>query len=320
MLLEQDFAMILLDVRMPGLDGFETAQLIKERTRTRDIPIVFLTAARDEMSQITRGYGVGAVDYVLKPFDPDLLRSKVSVFAELEASRRALKRSEALLSGAFEAAPIGKTVLDAEGRIVRSNPAFARLVGREPGELHGVAVVDLCELDDRPAMSAALEQIARAATLGARRHRAAEPRPAAAVERRRRGVGRARGLGDRVDRVRGAPPAGAVGRSDRAPPGRAGPSRPAARTGSAHAGGVRRRTSVEAPGPDDGTRGARARRDPAAAGHAAGRAVRGRGGGGADFRRARPAARRAGRRRADPHASRASRQEPRTTGGARCRW
>ena len=65
-------------------------------------------------SEIARGYGVGAVDYVLKPFDPDLLRSKVSVFAELEASRRALKRSEALLSGAFEAAPIGKTVLDAE--------------------------------------------------------------------------------------------------------------------------------------------------------------------------------------------------------------
>ena len=162
MLLEQDFAMILLDVRMPGLDGFETAQLIKERARTRDIPIVFLTAARDEVSQIARGYGVGAVDYVLKPFDPDLLRSKVSVFAELEASRRALKRSEALLSGAFEAAPIGKTVLDAEGRIVRSNPAFARLVGREPAELNGVAVVELCELEDRQALSSSLEQVTRA--------------------------------------------------------------------------------------------------------------------------------------------------------------
>jgi len=162
MLLEQDFAMILLDVRMPGLDGFETAQLIKERTRTRDIPIVFLTAARDEVSEIARGYGVGAVDYVLKPFDPDLLRSKVAVFAELEASRRALKRSEALLGGAFEAAPIGKTVLDADGRIIRSNPAFARLVGREPSELNGVAVVELCELADRPALLATLDGVARA--------------------------------------------------------------------------------------------------------------------------------------------------------------
>jgi len=161
MLLEQDFAMILLDVRMPGLDGLETAQLIKERTRTRDIPIVFLTAAQDEVSQIARGYGVGAVDYLLKPFDPDLLRSKVAVFAELESSRRALKRSEALLSGAFESAPIGKTVLDADGRIIRSNPAFARLVGRDPAELAGVAVIDLCEVEDRSLLSASLEQITR---------------------------------------------------------------------------------------------------------------------------------------------------------------
>ncbi len=167
MLLEQDVAMILLDVRMPGLDGFETAQLIKERTRTRDIPIVFLTAAQDEVSQIARGYGVGAVDYVLKPFDPDLLRSKVAVFAALEASRRALKRSEALLSGAFEAAPIGKTVLDADGRIIRSNPAFARLVSRESDELTGVAVVDLCVLEDRPLLSATLEQVARTQPAGA---------------------------------------------------------------------------------------------------------------------------------------------------------
>lgn len=161
MLLEQDFAMILLDVRMPGLDGFETAQLIKDRARTRDIPIVFLTAARDEVSEIARGYGVGAVDYVLKPFDPDLLRSKVSVFAELEASRRALKRSEALLSGAFEAAPIGKTMLDSTGRIIRSNPAFASLVDRELGKLNGVAVVELCHPDDREELSATLERAAR---------------------------------------------------------------------------------------------------------------------------------------------------------------
>ena len=161
LLLERDFAMILLDVRMPGLDGLETAQLIKERTRTRDIPIVFLTAARDEVGDIARGYGVGAVDYVLKPFDPELLRSKVAVFAELEASRRALKRSEALLSGAFEAAPIGKTVLDAEGRIVRSNPAFASLVGRDLGELVGLAAVDLCDEEDRPALTATFEEVRR---------------------------------------------------------------------------------------------------------------------------------------------------------------
>jgi PAS domain S-box-containing protein len=160
LLLEHDYGLILLDVRMPGLDGLETARLIKDRVRTRDIPIVFLTAARDEVSDIARGYGVGAVDYVLKPFEPELLRSKVAVFAELEASRRALKRSEALLRGAFEAAPIGKTVLDADRRIVSSNPAFARLVGRDPADLRGVGVTELCWAEDQPALSATFDGVA----------------------------------------------------------------------------------------------------------------------------------------------------------------
>jgi PAS domain S-box-containing protein len=160
MLLERDYAVILLDVRMPGIDGLETARLIKSRARTRDLPIVFLTAARDELGDILRGYGVGAVDYVLKPFDPELLRSKVAVFAELERSRRALKRSEALLRGAFDAAPIGKTVLDASRRIVLANRAFARLLGRSPASLTGVAVADLCHPEDASSLSAALDRVA----------------------------------------------------------------------------------------------------------------------------------------------------------------
>jgi PAS domain S-box-containing protein len=160
MLLERDFALILLDVRMPGLDGLETAQLIKGRSRSRDIPIVFLTAARDELGDIIRGYGVGAVDYVLKPFDAELLRSKVGVFAELERSRRALKRSEAFLRAAFEAAPIGKTVLDSSRRIVLANPAFARLLRREPVSLPGIDVAELCHPEDRAELSAALDHLA----------------------------------------------------------------------------------------------------------------------------------------------------------------
>jgi PAS domain S-box-containing protein len=160
LLLDHEFSLILLDVRMPGLDGLETAQLIKGRERTRDIPIVFLTAARDEVRDIIRGYGIGAVDYVLKPFDAELLRSKVAVFAELEASRRALKRSEALLRGAFEAAPIGKTVLDGTRRVVRSNPAFAHMVGREPAELHGVPIASLCRSEDVPLLSDTLDRVA----------------------------------------------------------------------------------------------------------------------------------------------------------------
>ncbi|MGA2925959.1 MAG: SpoIIE family protein phosphatase, partial [Solirubrobacteraceae bacterium] len=161
LLLEQDFALILLDVRMPGLDGVETARLIKSRVRTRDVPIVFLTAARDEVADVIRGYGVGAIDYVLKPVDPELLRSKVAVFVELEASRRALRQSESFLRGAFEAAPIGKTVLDGDRRIVRSNPAFARAIGREPAELHGIAVAELCHEQDREQLSRVLAAVAR---------------------------------------------------------------------------------------------------------------------------------------------------------------
>lgn len=89
-LLIEDFAVILLDVAMPGMDGFETATHIKQRERTRDIPILFLTAMDSDAHQAFRGYAAGAVDYVPKPFDPWVLRAKVSVFVELHERRRAL--------------------------------------------------------------------------------------------------------------------------------------------------------------------------------------------------------------------------------------
>ncbi|MFN2628054.1 MAG: ATP-binding protein [Gaiellaceae bacterium] len=91
-LLQHDFACILLDVQMPDLDGFETAELIKERDRTRRIPIVFLTAISKEEGHVFRGYSAGAVDYMFKPFDPDVLRSKVAVFVELWEKTEQLKR------------------------------------------------------------------------------------------------------------------------------------------------------------------------------------------------------------------------------------
>jgi PAS domain S-box-containing protein len=83
LLQRNDFAVILLDVQMPGMDGFEVAAVIKERERTRAIPIVFLTALSKEERHVFRGYEVGAVDYVFKPFDPDVLRAKIAVFVEL---------------------------------------------------------------------------------------------------------------------------------------------------------------------------------------------------------------------------------------------
>jgi PAS domain S-box-containing protein len=160
LLLTQDVALILLDVRMPGLDGLETAQLIKGRSRTRDVPIVFLTAARDDVHEILRGYGVGAVDYVMKPFDPELLRSKAAVFVELERGRRALERSESFLLATFEAAPIGKTVLDGTGHIVRANPAFARMLERDAATLAGIAISELCHPDDRELLARVLGHLA----------------------------------------------------------------------------------------------------------------------------------------------------------------
>jgi CheY-like chemotaxis protein len=82
-LLTDNYAAILLDAQMPGMDGFETAGHIKQRERTRNIPIIFLTAADYDPRLAFRGYQAGAVDYLTKPFDPWVLRSKVSVFADL---------------------------------------------------------------------------------------------------------------------------------------------------------------------------------------------------------------------------------------------
>src|SRR5947209_19619811 len=96
-LLEGDFALILMDVQMPGLDGLQTAKLIKERKRNQHIPIIFLTAIHKDPSYIFRGYKEGAVDYLLKPFDPEILRSKVRVFVELWTKGELLRRREALL-------------------------------------------------------------------------------------------------------------------------------------------------------------------------------------------------------------------------------
>jgi signal transduction histidine kinase len=92
--LKNDFAVILLDVRMPGIDGFETARLIRSRERSRLTPIIFLTAAADEMGSMFRGYEVGAVDYLQKPVVPEILKSKVAVFVELHRKSERLKESE----------------------------------------------------------------------------------------------------------------------------------------------------------------------------------------------------------------------------------
>jgi CheY-like chemotaxis protein len=109
-LLADEFAVILLDVVMPGMDGFETAAHIKQRTRTQDVPIIFLTAAGDDPELAFRGYAAGAVDYIGKPFNPWALRSKVAVFVDLHLLKvrqaRAVSELSARLSS-VEAAAAG---------------------------------------------------------------------------------------------------------------------------------------------------------------------------------------------------------------------
>jgi PAS domain S-box-containing protein len=159
-LLTEDFAVILLDVQMPGLNGFETAELIKSRDRTRYIPIIFLTAISKDEAYVFRGYSVGAVDYMSKPFQPDVLRSKVAVFVDLYRKQRQLKDQERLLHEAAvrqielehrarflaqeaRTAHIVSTamdaivVLDAERRIDVFNAAAERMFGRSATDVIG---------------------------------------------------------------------------------------------------------------------------------------------------------------------------------------
>ena len=96
-LLHDDFAVILLDAQMPRLDGFQTAELIKQRERTRHVPIIFLTAISKDAEHVFRGYESGAVDYITKPFDPMVLRAKIGVFIELWQKTVELQRHQELV-------------------------------------------------------------------------------------------------------------------------------------------------------------------------------------------------------------------------------
>ncbi|MEU1194798.1 response regulator [Streptomyces sp. NPDC005813] len=91
-LLRQRFAVVLLDIRMPGMDGFETATNIKRLDQTKDVPIIFLTGTDADAGYAFRGYATGAADYLTKPFDPWVLRAKVSVFLDLHRKNQQLER------------------------------------------------------------------------------------------------------------------------------------------------------------------------------------------------------------------------------------
>jgi two-component system sensor histidine kinase/response regulator len=115
-LLTHDVAVILLDVKMPDMDGFETAALIRQRDKSRDTPIIFLTAADKTHTEAVRGYAVGAVDYLVKPVVPEFVRSKVSVFVELAKKSEQLRRQAEQLRESEQAA---RDLAEARAELVR---------------------------------------------------------------------------------------------------------------------------------------------------------------------------------------------------------
>jgi PAS domain S-box-containing protein len=161
LLLKQEFALILLDVQMPGLDGFETAALIKQREKTRHVPIIFVTAISKDTEHIFRGYSEGAVDYLLKPYDPAVLRSKVSVFVQLYQKSAALEDSEQRFRTAFANAPSGMALMSPEGRWLQVNSALAEMVGRSQAELIGSLWDSIFHPEERVAARDALRELVR---------------------------------------------------------------------------------------------------------------------------------------------------------------
>jgi hypothetical protein len=142
-LLEHDFAAILLDVKMPEMDGFQTAELIRARKRSRHTPILFLTAYKSD-EHLFRGYDLGAVDFLFKPIVPEILRSKVGVFVALSRNTALLERQTEVLSKAelkfrslLEAAPDAMIISAEDGRITLVNSQVEVMFGFKRDELIG---------------------------------------------------------------------------------------------------------------------------------------------------------------------------------------
>jgi diguanylate cyclase (GGDEF)-like protein/PAS domain S-box-containing protein len=149
LLLEHDVDLVLLDVQMPGMDGFEVARLMRGSQRTRLTPIIFLTANEQSPDAVIKGYASGAVDYLFKPFDPQILKPKVQALLEHQRNRRQLQRLSHDLESAraFNASVLDNTaegilVLGEDGVIRFANPAMSRLLNATVQELQGKEFLD----------------------------------------------------------------------------------------------------------------------------------------------------------------------------------
>lgn len=183
-LLKQDFAVILLDVSMPSMDGFETAALIRQRPRSEHTPIIFITSIGNSENHISRGYSLGAVDYLLTPIVPDVLRAKVSVFVELhrqtelgkiqaeqlrrhEESRHQREMAEVAdrletetrRNRFFTLALDMLGIADFNGRLLQLNRSWETTLGYSEGELKSISGLELVHPEDRPVMVEKMEHL-----------------------------------------------------------------------------------------------------------------------------------------------------------------
>ncbi len=152
LLLEHDIDLVLLDVQMPGMDGFEVARLMRGSQRTRLTPIIFLTANEQSQDAVIKGYASGAVDYLFKPFDPQILKPKVQALLEHQRNRRALQRlshdlevARAFNASVLDNAAEGILVLSEDGVIRFANPAISRLLNAPVKDLEGKEFLDFLQ-------------------------------------------------------------------------------------------------------------------------------------------------------------------------------
>ena len=164
--LAQQFAVIVLDVHMPDMDGFETASLIRARERSRSTPIIFLTADGRAGPRVLEGYRLGAVDYVYKPFDPDILRAKVAVFVELFRKTEALEQRTAELTtmaaelersrehfrALIEDASDLTLIVEGDAIIRYASPSVERILGYSREQIAGRQITDFLHPDDVPTL------------------------------------------------------------------------------------------------------------------------------------------------------------------------
>src|SRR2546421_1335161 len=183
-LLQRDFAVILLDVNMPGMDGFETAFLIRQRKSSEHTPIIFVTAISDTETHVSRGYSLGAVDYILAPILPDVLRTKVSVFVDLYKMTEQIKRQAERLRQ-MEAEKFQRQRSETEDRLEletkrnrffvlsinllaiagfdgyfrQLNPSWEKTLGYSDGQLKAKLFTEFVHPDDQRATAAEIEKL-----------------------------------------------------------------------------------------------------------------------------------------------------------------